>query len=85
MFQYIISCKNSNKILLPDDRENVKLKSCDKLVYSFFLQSVVYIAVFLHRALFSCNTSLWPGVCGRMVFEIERFFTHTNERHNNLL
>ena len=25
MFQYIILCKNRNKILLPDDRENLKL------------------------------------------------------------
>ena len=48
MFQYIISCKNRNKILLPDDRENVKLKSCNYLVYSFFLQSVIYIAVFFY-------------------------------------
>ena len=26
MFQYIISCKNRNKTLLPDDRENVKIR-----------------------------------------------------------
>ena len=27
MFQYIISRKNRNKILLPDDHENVKLRA----------------------------------------------------------
>ena len=70
MFQYIISCKNRNKILLPDDRENVKLKSCNYLVYSFFLQSVIYIAVFfLHRALFRCNTLLFKTMTYTDPFE----------------
>ena len=26
MFQYIISCKNRNKMLFPDDRENLKAR-----------------------------------------------------------
>ena len=30
------------------------------------------------------NWTLWIGVCRRMVFQIERFFTHTNERHSLL-
>ena len=45
VFQYIISCKNRNEILLPDDPE---IQSCNELVYSFFLQSVIYIALFFY-------------------------------------
>ena len=39
MFQYIISCKTRNKILLPDDRENLKLRaqSRNKLVYLIYM------------------------------------------------
>ena len=39
MFQYIISCKTRNKILLPDDRENLKFRaqSRNKLVYLIYM------------------------------------------------
>ena len=47
MFQYIITHKNRNKILLPNKGET---QSCNKLVERFFMEFVIYI-VFLHRAL----------------------------------
>ena len=39
MFQYIISRKTRNKILLPDDCENLKLRaqSRNKLVYLIYM------------------------------------------------
>ena len=33
---------------MPDDFEDVKLKSCNKLVYYFFLQSITYIALYCY-------------------------------------
>ena len=49
MFQYIISCKYINKMLLPDDSENVKLRDAiNQSLYSFFLQSVIYIYIYIY-------------------------------------
>ena len=49
MFQYIISCKYRNKMLLPDDSENVKLRDAiNQSLYSFFLQSVIYIYIYIY-------------------------------------
>ena len=41
--KFLFYCKNRNKILLPDDRGKRETQSCNKLVYSFFLQSDIYI------------------------------------------
>ena len=57
MFQYIISCKNRNKILLPDDHENVKLRvavtylihfSCNQLYIALvFYMEQYLIAIYI--------------------------------------
>ena len=60
-FQYIMSCKNRNRILLPNDNEKMKLRVA-KLQYISLLVfpaiNYIYCSAFLHRALFSCNTLL---------------------------
>ena len=44
---------------MPDDFEDVKLKSCNKLVYYFFLQSITYIALYCYIELLHIHIILY--------------------------
>ena len=67
MFQYIISYKNRNKILLPDDRENVKLTVAINNL--FFLKSVIYILLCFFTS--SCRKTIYVYIYVKQKKEVK--------------
>ena len=53
MFPYIISCKNRNEILLPDDLDNVKLKVAINWLIRFTCNQFSYIYIYIY--IYICN------------------------------
>ena len=60
MFQYIIQCKNRNKILLPNDRENVTHVYIYKIIYIHtykYISLSIYLSIdrsiFLYKSIYN--------------------------------
>ena len=48
MFQYINSCKNRNKLLMSDDRKNVKLSVAINWFFRFSCNIYIYIYIYIY-------------------------------------
>ena len=53
-----------------------------QLQFQLWLLLLLWSLFPIMRNIRAHNWKLWPGVWRRMVFQTERFFTQTNERHN---